>query len=251
MEDGDRDPGIGRRVRAARGRLGCTREELAIASGLSWAAIAQIESGRRASPRPATLSALAKALGVSIDYLVDGGSVTSPMLVHAALLYDSDEAFADATAGFVREGLQRSEPVLAVTTKRNAGLLRDRLGGGSERLQLEDSRRWLQTPEGALASFQEFVAARLADGAAWTRIIGEPLWVGRSAAEVRLWTRFESLVNVAFAATPLTFLCPYDERALDPAVIEQARSTHPRVIAAGEMAESATYRDPVGFAIEP
>ena len=172
------------------------------------------------------------------------------MLVHAALLYDSDEAFADATAGFVREGLERSEPVLAVTTKRNRRLLRDRLGGGAERLQLEDSRRWLRTPEAALASFQEFVAARLAEGAAWTRIIGEPLWAGRSAAEVRLWTRFESLVNVAFAASPLSLLCPYDTRALEPQVIEQACSTHPRVIASGELADSTSYRDPVGFAIE-
>ncbi len=220
-------------------------------SGISWSAIAQVEGGRRASPRPVTLSGLGRALGVSIDYLVNGGPVTPSMLEHRALIYDSDEAFAETTSGFLLEGLDRSERVLAVTTKHNIGLLRKQLGDRGEQVQLEDAREWLRTPEAALASFKQFLVTSLGEGAAWTRIVGEPLWTGRSESEVRLWTRFESLINVAFASTPLSFLCPYDARAHAPAVIEQASHTHPEVISGGAIAKSIDYRDPVGFAIEP
>jgi len=245
------DVGIGRRVRAARARLGWTREELAIRSGMSWSAIAQIESGRRASPRPTTLSAIAGALGVSIDYLVDGAPVSAPMLEHRALIYGSDDDFALTTSRFLREGIERSEPGLAVTTLRNVALIRERLGADADRVTLENGRRWLRTPETAVNAFMEFIAARLAEGADWIRIIGEPLWPGRSEAEVKPWIRFESLINLAFASAPISFLCPYDERTLASAVIEQARHTHPQVVAGGATTKSSSYRDPIGFATEP
>src|SRR3954451_8074943 len=63
------DAGIGDRLAGARRRLAWAREELAFKAGISWSAIPQIKSGRRPHPRPATLSALASALGVTIDYL--------------------------------------------------------------------------------------------------------------------------------------------------------------------------------------
>jgi transcriptional regulator with XRE-family HTH domain len=243
------EAGIGRRVRASRARLGLTREELAVRSGLSWSAIAQVESGRRASPRPATLAALARALGVSIDYLVQGGPVTAPMLNHAALIYSSDEAFAAATCGFVREGIERSEPVLAVTTDRNGALLRRRLRSDSGGVRLESARDRLTSPEAAVGFFRDYIESHLDDGADWIRIVGEPLWQSRTDEEVRRWTRFESLVNLAFATTPASFLCTYDERKLPAAVVEQARHTHPRVAAAGAVAESGAYRDPLELGI--
>src|ERR687891_690171 len=91
MRDGD--DRIGARLRAARTRLGWTRETLAVHSGLSWSAIAQIESGRRRNVRPDTLAALATALGVTIDYLVNGGASSTVMFRHQALLYGADEEF--------------------------------------------------------------------------------------------------------------------------------------------------------------
>ncbi|HEX7144902.1 MAG TPA: helix-turn-helix transcriptional regulator, partial [Gaiellaceae bacterium] len=88
--------GIGARVRSARTRLGWTREALAFHSGLSWSAIAQVESGRRTNLRPDTLFALGTALGVTIDYLVHGGVSSPVMFRHRALLYGTDRGFADA-----------------------------------------------------------------------------------------------------------------------------------------------------------
>src|ERR1700686_2883902 len=85
--------GIGPRVRAARERLGWTREALAFHAGVSWSAIAQVESGRRTNLRPSTLLALSRPLGVSIDYLVEGGLSRPTMLGHSAFSYRTDDQF--------------------------------------------------------------------------------------------------------------------------------------------------------------
>jgi transcriptional regulator with XRE-family HTH domain len=63
---------IGTALRAARAQRGWTRDQLADRAGVSVAAIAQIESGRRRDVRLSTLTALATALDVSLDELVTG-----------------------------------------------------------------------------------------------------------------------------------------------------------------------------------
>ena len=57
------------RLREAKG---WSRETLAHHAGLSFAAIAQLETCRRQDPRLSTLVALARALEVSLDELVRG-----------------------------------------------------------------------------------------------------------------------------------------------------------------------------------
>src|SRR6202043_3822709 len=96
--------GIGARVRAARERLGWTREALAFHSGLSWSAVAQVESGRRTNLRPSPLAALSRPLGVSIDYLIDGSQSPPTMLDHSAFRYDADDQFATTMGAFLAEG---------------------------------------------------------------------------------------------------------------------------------------------------
>jgi transcriptional regulator with XRE-family HTH domain len=127
--DGDNSDsaGIGSRVRAARERLGLTREALAFHSELSWSAIAQVESGRRTNVRPGTLAALSRPLGVSIDYLVGGSAPRRTMLEHSVFPYRTDDQFRTAIGPFLAEGIERSEALIAVTTGANIELLRDDL----------------------------------------------------------------------------------------------------------------------------
>src|ERR1700688_4806451 len=100
---------IGESLRTARERVGWRREALAYHSGGSWSAIAQIESGRRKDVRLSSLSALADALGVSVDYLIGTtATLRSRMLEHRVLLYASDEEFLAAAIPFVAEGVERS-----------------------------------------------------------------------------------------------------------------------------------------------
>jgi transcriptional regulator with XRE-family HTH domain len=241
--------GIGGRLRAARERLGWSREELAFHADLSWSAIAQVESGRRRNLRPRTLTNLAGALGVSIDYLVNGGP-TPAMLTHHALLYEDREEFAESAGRFLLDAIHRSEAALAVTDKRNLKVLEERLGADAKRAELWDSKL-LTSPEAAVAVFTEFMTAKLRDGAVWVRIVGEPVWKGRSEADVRLWTKYESLLNLKFAGSPASALCPYDVSALDPAIVRDAHLTHSHTIQRGEAVESSEYREPAGFVLEP
>ena len=109
-------------------RVGWSREALAYHSGVSWSAIAQIESGRRRDVRLSSLSALAEALGVSVDYLVGGKATLAPHLFeHRLLTYGSDEEYLEAAIPYVTEGLERAECVLVVTTPAQTALVRDAL----------------------------------------------------------------------------------------------------------------------------
>jgi transcriptional regulator with XRE-family HTH domain len=243
------DLGIGTRLTAARKRLGWSREALAFHSGISWSGVAQAESGRRRNLRPDTISALADALGVTIDYLVRGGPATSPMLDHKALLYSTDEEFMRTAGPFLAEGLERSEAVLAVTNSKNIELLREHLGSDAGEVEFIEMATWYSSPATVLDSFGERLSAKLGTGAPWVRILGEPVWEGRSRSETHLWTRYESMLNLVFAAWPATIICPYDERSVSPEIASQACVTHPQVIDRGGTAASLRYADPGQFVL--
>jgi hypothetical protein len=146
--------------------------------------------------------------------------------------------------------VKHSEAVLAVTTSEHIGLLRDQLGPHARPVDFVESATWLTAPASALDAYMAFSEAKLEGGAPWVRILGEPIWAGRSDSEIRLWTRFESLMNVVFAGWPLTLLCPYDERSVQPEIARQARVTHPHTIGPGGTVSSPDYADPGGFALE-
>jgi transcriptional regulator with XRE-family HTH domain len=241
---------IGDRVKAARERLGWSREELAFRAEISWSAIAQTESGRRTNLRPGTLNALASALGVTIDYLIHGGAGRGPMLDHQALLFRTDEELVDVVGGFLSEGVARSEAPLAVTTRSNIRLLRRALGPAADHVEFFEAADWYESPGKALAAYREYTEAKLRAGALWVRIAGEPMWANKSASEVRLWTRYESLLNLAFASWPVSFRCLYDERSVRRRLLGQAHVTHPRVHTCGAVLTSSEYVEPAGFILE-
>jgi anti-sigma regulatory factor (Ser/Thr protein kinase) len=72
--------------------------------------------------------------------------------------------------------------------------------------------------------------------------IGEPIWAGRSDAELTECQRHESLLNVAFdGGQAWRLLCPYDLEALDEQVIEAARLSHPFLAQDGASHISEAY----------
>ena len=242
--------GIGPRVRTARERLGWTREALAFHAGLSWSAVAQVESGRRTNVRPSTLAALARPLGVTADYLIDGGLSRPTMLEHSVFPYGTDHQFRTTMGTFLSEGIERSEANLAVTTGANIELLREHLGKDARRVEFVEAGGWYSSPIGALNAYRSFCDAKLERGASWVRIIGEPMWAGKSAAEVRVWTQYESLFNLVFGALPLTVVCPYDERSVAPEIMSRAHLTHPHSVSDRGVSKSPGYTDPARFALE-
>jgi hypothetical protein len=199
--------------------------------------------------RPSTLVALSRPLGVSIDYLINGSRSPPTMLDHSAFPYRTDDQFRTTMGPFLAEGVERSEAILAVTTGPNIELLREHLGSDARSVEFIDASGFYTTPIAALEAFRAFSEARLESGAPWVRILGEPMWAGRSDAAVRVWTRYESLFNLVFAASPLTVVCPYDERSLAPEIVTHARITHPHTVGERGISQSPAYTDPGRFAL--
>jgi transcriptional regulator with XRE-family HTH domain len=248
--NGAPDNGIGRRLKAARQRCGWSREALAFHSEISWSAIAQAESGRRRNLRPATLAALAGALGVTIDYLVTGRPASVPMLEHRTLLYGSDSEFVGTSARFLAEAIERSEAAIVVTSEGNAELLRNELGRDARLVEFAEQASWYRSPVAALARYRDYLKSSLDAGAPWVRVIGEPVWVGRSKSETRLWTRYEAMLNLVFSAEPATILCLYDTRTVGDEALNHARATHPQTVEGSALATSSEYADPIGLVLE-
>nr|BFE79022.1 hypothetical protein GCM10020093_016230 [Planobispora longispora] len=169
-----------------------------------------------------------------------------PELVHHALIYDSDEAFLAATAGFCLDGLAAGDKVLAVTTAANIGLLKDGLGQISDGVQFVTAQDWYDTPGRTLAAYNRYVNAHKTHHRR-VRIIGEPVWHGRSPAEEAEWTRYESVINAAFEGSPAWIVCPYDERVLPERVVSDARRTHPQLLTGDTARDSRVYTDPAAF----
>jgi hypothetical protein len=189
-------------------------------------------------------------LGVSIDYLIDGGLSHPTMLEHSVFTYCTDDQFRTTMGTFLGNGIERSEANLAVTSGANIELLREHLGKDARSVEFVDASSWYSSPIAALEAYRTFTDAKLEHGAAWVRIIGEPIWSGRSGAEVRDWTRYESLLNLVFASSPLTVVCPYDERSVAPEIVRQAHLTHPHTVGEAGVSSSPDYTDPGRFALE-
>ncbi|MEY2447531.1 MAG: hypothetical protein QOH79_1007 [Acidimicrobiaceae bacterium] len=225
---------------------------MAYHSGVSWSAIAQIESGRRKDVRLSSLTALADALQLSVDHLVGSTAAISPKpLGHCLHIYESDEEFVGAAGGFIREGIERSECVLAVMTKRQTDLIHDALGDAARSVEFKNTSEWYRSPSETLDAYREFVNEQLAGGAHWIRIVGEACWTGYSRAKVDGWMRYESMVNLSFASAPATLLCLYDARSAPENVLADARRTHPELAHAAECGPSPDFRRAEDFLLVP
>ncbi|MFF2552050.1 anti-sigma factor RsbA family regulatory protein [Nocardia sp. NPDC058058] len=167
-----------------------------------------------------------------------GGTPADPFL-HPAFFYrDSDEYLA-GTMEFIRGGLANAEPVAVAVPPENLALLRDALGADAAAVRLLDMSVAGRNPgriiPGVLRAFTDrHPNTRV-------RIIGEPIWAGRSALEYPACAQHEALINTAFAGRAVTILCPYDIARLDPGVVRDALMSHPTSIDTGIEKVSPSY----------
>lgn len=160
---------------------------------------------------------------------------------HEALFYAGDEEFVERCRALVEEGLDRDEPVLVMVGSRKLELLRDALGARAGQAHFADMEVVGRNPARIIPAWREFVAARRTS-ARPVRGIGEPIWPGRSPSEVVECHHHEALLNLAFADTPeFWLLCPYDTAGLAPAVVREARATHPYVTEGAASRPSERY----------
>jgi hypothetical protein len=136
---------------------------------------------------------------------------------------------------------------LAITTPAKTSLLRKSLGARSELVLFADWATWYRSPQVAMRRYAEFVKQKVEAGAIWIRVVAEAAWTDDTEPGIAAWTRYESLVNLAFAASPITIICTYDERSLSRAVLADACRTHPKMALGTDSAPSPSYREPGDF----
>ncbi len=168
-------------------------------------------------------------------------------LEHDALFYTDAASYRSGCLEFVRAGLEQDEPVLVAVPQPGLGLVRSALTAAeAARVRTADMAQAGRNPGRIIgtvltAFVREHAGRRV-------RIIGEPIWAGRSADEYPACAEHEALINVALAESPAYVLCPYDVRRLGREWLTDATRTHPTLAADGERWDSPAYTDPVALA---
>jgi anti-sigma regulatory factor (Ser/Thr protein kinase) len=162
---------------------------------------------------------------------------------HATLFYAGDDGFLDGTVPFIHEAVTAGEPILVAVSGSRIELLEDALGESAEQVHFTDMHVLGVNPARIIPAWRRFLAEHASDGRP-VRGIGEPIWAGRSEAELSECQRHEALLNLAFDdGQAWRLLCPYDLSALDDEVIEAARRSHPYLDQDGATTLSDCYLD--------
>jgi anti-sigma regulatory factor (Ser/Thr protein kinase) len=167
---------------------------------------------------------------------------------HLALLYRDVDEYLSGTVPFVTAGLAAGEAVMVAVPRPNLDVIRHGLGPAADLVQLHDMSVAGGNPGRILPGV--LLAFAAAHRGKRVRIIGEPIWPGRTALEYPACVQHEALINAAFRGRDATILCPYDVAGLAPRTIEDAYRTHPVVADANARRESRAYADPLAVAAD-
>jgi anti-sigma regulatory factor (Ser/Thr protein kinase) len=163
---------------------------------------------------------------------------------HVGFFYRTPDEYASTVAGFLLDGLAAGEPAFAAVPSAQASIVRDALGSCARHVEFADMTRMGRNPAWIIPRVRAFTGRHAGQH---VRYVGEPIWASRSPAELREATRHEALINLAFAAADAEILCPYDIAGLHPAVIADARRTHPLLLSDGRQEASPGYAVPFQF----
>jgi anti-sigma regulatory factor (Ser/Thr protein kinase) len=164
---------------------------------------------------------------------------------HEAFFYANAEELLAGTVPFLRAGAEAGEAMLVAMPSSALDLLKGELNGEAESIQFANMEELGRNPARIISAWRDFVGIHLT-GDRGVRGIGEPIWAGRSPAELEECVRHEALLNLAFAdSPPWSLLCPYNAAELDEHLLESAAHNHPHLSGAGRPRPSGAYADPL------
>jgi anti-sigma regulatory factor (Ser/Thr protein kinase) len=159
---------------------------------------------------------------------------------HEAVFYSGPDEYLARTVPDIHATVAAGGSVLVAVSEDKRELLDAALGADAGRVRFVDIQRLGRNPACLFPAWRKFVG----DADAPVLGIGEPVWPGRSQAELVECRRHESLLNLAFAdESDLRLLCPYDASALEATVLADARCNHPQVFEHGASRHSPEYRE--------
>ncbi len=158
------------------------------------------------------------------------------------MLYRSSSQLGDLVREFVLAASTDRQPVLMVLPQTNLELMRNALGTAAGEVRFEDMAELGRNPSCLLSVYEDWIEDH--DGP--VRVVGEPVWPGRSYAEVVECLRNEALVNHVLACAPVSILCPYDAERLNADALAGAELTHPQLVdTGGRRRASEQYGEPL------
>jgi anti-sigma regulatory factor (Ser/Thr protein kinase) len=165
-------------------------------------------------------------------------AAASDDLNHHALFYRDQREYLALVTRFVSEGLASQQPAFVAVPGGSGRLLREPLGAENGQLAYADMAETGRNPARIIPELHTFLDRHRGQHC---RVVTEPVWPGRSDAELCEAARHEALINVAFAGAPVSILCPYPAGELAGPVLDWVHCTHPAVISEGVPQPSARY----------
>ena len=161
-------------------------------------------------------------------------------ILHVAWLYRTQGEHLDGIRDLAWAGESAGEPVLIAVPGGRKALGWD---GAGERAgtQILDTADLGRNPARLMPLVRAFAAEH--EGRR-VRVVCELAWPGRSAPELGEVARYEMMVNLAFATTPMTMLCPYDVAGLPRLAITAACTSHPWLRQGDSDSDNREYRAP-------
>jgi anti-sigma regulatory factor (Ser/Thr protein kinase) len=167
---------------------------------------------------------------------MSGADSDASQLRHTALFYTDIAEYFRTLSAFVLTGLAAGEGVMVAISQPRAERLRQLLATAD--VTFADMLELGRNPARIMSAIEAFLGGL---GSRPARYVGEPIWPGRTGAEIGEATLHEALMNSALGGSNVTVLCPYDVTDLPPHVVADARRTHPAVIEDGRQLPSASY----------
>ncbi len=175
-------------------------------------------------------------------------------LDHLAMLWNGDRPSEALLSSFLSEASGRGDPVALIARRKRSGVLDSALsetrGNGYTAAEMLIAEQLFPTQNAAtvVLALRRLLDEYFTNGAQGVTLVMEP-FVGSSVDEQSEWARCEAVMSRAFATTPLTILCVYDERTLPASVLsaslaEQIARTHPCFLTSDGLRDSETFLQP-------
>jgi anti-sigma regulatory factor (Ser/Thr protein kinase) len=165
----------------------------------------------------------------------------SDQLRHLALFYRGRGEYLTVLCDLIRASRARGDAVFVAIPERQAEQVRRDLGDDSAQVALVDIAELGRNPARIIPEVIRFARSHRSQHVC---CIGEPIWPGRTTAEIQEATRHEALVNLAFRDSAVTVFCPYNSARLPSWVMADAASTHPSVVEGQQEMASTRYLRP-------
>jgi anti-sigma regulatory factor (Ser/Thr protein kinase) len=145
---------------------------------------------------------------------------------HEAFLYAGHDDFVTGALAFLEAPLDAGRPALVMTDATKVDLLRAALDDRATAVDFADMGVVGRNPARIIPAWNAFAEANHGPGPLWG--IGEPVWPGRSPAELDECRHHEVLLDLAFSGADLHLLCSYDTAGLDPGLVDDVWASHSR-----------------------